>query len=198
MENYRIIIKQIRIAEGFTIKQAAKHLGIGVGSLCEMERGKGKAKFDEAKFKELLKKYGGEKYKTKFKKWIYATKYTVPKSNLYIGPALRHYRILANIKQKNAAQSIGMSPAYISLIEQGKAITSPNHLKKLLKLYNVGEGHFKQCAMPTDIKSKKIPARLRLQFLISRLRDEEIQSVIEHLQHIKNKESNHGNTQHYF
>ena len=186
MENYRIIIKQVRIAEGFTIKQAAKHLGIGVGSLCEIESGKGRAKFDEARFEELLQKYGGEKYKVKFKKWVYAQKYTAPKSDLYIGPALKHYRLLANIKQKDVANAVGMSPATVSMIEQGKAMASSRQLKKFLELYKIGEKHFKQCSMPRDVKSQKIPANLRLQFLCSQLCDDELQAVIEYSQNLRN------------
>ncbi|MBL8956919.1 MAG: helix-turn-helix transcriptional regulator, partial [Myxococcaceae bacterium] len=57
--------------------------------------------------------------------------------NANIGARLRALRLQRNVKQADAARELGVSPAYLNLIEKGKRVTPFPLLWKALRFFQV-------------------------------------------------------------
>ena len=62
--------------------------------------------------------------------------------NTNVGHRLRALRLSKNIKQSDAARDLGVSPAYLNLIEKGKRMTPFPLLWKALRFFNVDPEEF--------------------------------------------------------
>jgi XRE family transcriptional regulator, fatty acid utilization regulator len=65
--------------------------------------------------------------------------------NANVGLKLRGLRLARSIKQTDAAREIGVSPAYLNLIEKGKRVTPFPLLWKALRLYEQDPEQFMAC-----------------------------------------------------
>lgn len=62
--------------------------------------------------------------------------------NANVGHRLRALRLSKNVKQSDAARELGVSPAYLNLIEKGKRVTPFPLLWKALRLFQVDPEEF--------------------------------------------------------
>ena len=62
--------------------------------------------------------------------------------NANVGHRLRALRLSKNVKQSDAARDLGVSPAYLNLIEKGKRVTPFPLLWKALRLFQVDPEEF--------------------------------------------------------
>ena len=60
------------------------------------------------------------------------------------GKALRIIRVNRDISAKNMANDLGISPSYLSAIENGKRAIPDNFLSTLLNLYNLNQTEIEQ------------------------------------------------------
>ena len=62
--------------------------------------------------------------------------------NANVGHRLRALRLSKDIKQADAARALGVSPAYLNLIEKGKRVTPFPLLWKALRFFEVDPEEF--------------------------------------------------------
>lgn len=180
MDSYGTIIKKVRNSENLTLKEAALKLNVSVGWLSEVENNRGKAKLTKQKYEEIINLLNGKKYKPLFGRWVLAESKKEKCLPLLIGPTLKHYRKRANLKQSEAAHLLGFSTAYLSLVENGQELLSDKRLNQVLTLYNVSFKQYSQCIMPTNERSKRVPSKYRLDYLMSGMNESKIQKIYQY------------------
>lgn len=62
MNNYGLILKQLRNMSGDSLKSAAKKIGKSVGWLSEVENGRGLSRLKPTEFERIVKLFGGDKH----------------------------------------------------------------------------------------------------------------------------------------
>jgi transcriptional regulator with XRE-family HTH domain len=182
-ENHGIIIRLLRQKHGLSVQQFAKQCGKSVGWLSGVENAKGRARITEPEFQRILQLFGAEKQTAQFKTWVANYKNAQRVDRRFDGAIFKFLRTKKGLKLKEISKATGYSVAHLSRIERGVASASPDLRKHYMTACGYKPDSFKNFS--TDpIKSKAVPAKLKVGILLSKLPDEhflELQKFIESL-----------------
>ena len=179
MNHYGVILKQLRLVQKLPIKAAAQKVGRSAGWLSEIENEKGAARIHPTEFERIVAAYGGEAYRKQFGIWVAkGHKLDTPIRDKSLGGAvLKFLRKKAGIRLEAAAAKIGHSPSYLSRIETGMRVLSPDLRDKLMQVYGYSPGSFKNFTTD-DKRAKNVPARYKLNLLLKQMSDAGIERML--------------------
>jgi transcriptional regulator with XRE-family HTH domain len=179
MDNYGVILKQLRQIKKMPIKAAATKIGRSAGWLSEIENAKGAARIHPQEFERIITAYGGEEYRKQFGIWVARTHKPVTKEadRSFGGAVLKYLRRKAGISLAGVAQKTNISISYLSRIESGIKPLPSELRDTLMRVYGYSPQSFKNFATE-DKRGKNIPAIFKLTTLLKRLTESEIEEVL--------------------
>lgn len=124
MDNHGVVLRQLRIINKYSVKEAASKIGKSAGWLSEIENGNPRSRLTPPEFERIVALYGGEPYRRKFSLWI-ANKNRHPKTDeiSFDGAILKYVRTKAKLTLFEASERAKISKRYLSNVENGfKAI----------------------------------------------------------------------------
>lgn len=177
-ENYGIILKVIREQSRMSVRNFAQKIGRSSGWLSEVENEKGTARIKTEDFDYIVSTLGLDKQRSQFRTWVANYRNTQKIDRAYEGAVLKHIRLRRKIKLNEVSLKSGLSIKEISLIENGKREPTLATRNSILKACGYSPASFKNFA--TDpVRSKAVPAELKLRILIKRLSEREISQLFE-------------------
>jgi len=180
MDHHGVILRQLRLQNKLTMKEAARRIEKSAGWLSEIENSKGAARIHAQEFERIVAVYGGDRYRKQFGIWVAnAHKPDLPGKDVCLGGAtLKFLRKKAKLSLKTAAKEVGLSACYLSCIETGSKPLSANLRDRLVRVYGYSPSSFKNFATE-DKRAKNVPIRYRLGSLLKQMDDGRIQKVFE-------------------
>lgn len=70
LENYGIILRQLRKLAGLSVQQTAIKVGRSTGWLWEVENGSGRCRLTSEEFEHLVQVLDGSKHRSIFRTWV--------------------------------------------------------------------------------------------------------------------------------
>ena len=188
MEQERVVIKRLRLANGLSAKATARLISKSAGWLSEIENGTGRSVLRPRDYKKIYDLLNGDKYKRHFGAWMKqanADKKLQRQSQSLDGAIYKFLREQkAKLSIRKAAKQIGFSPGYLSRIENGHVLPSPEMKAKIIKVYGYSPSSWKNFATD-DKRGKAIPIEFRLKILMQQLTPDEVLKVFNFAQHLK-------------
>ena len=178
MNHYGVILRKLRELNQLTIKQAATHLGRSVGWLSEIENSKGAARLKVDEFERIVAAYNGEEYRKQFSGWTthFKIQEQAPKEVSFNGPILKYLRTKANLTIEQVAKKAGLSKGHLSDMENGVKHLSNDLRDKLMRIYGYSPASFRNFT-DADKRAKNIPTRYKLNLLLGKLNESEVEKV---------------------
>lgn len=180
MEQERVIIKRLRLANGLSAKATACLISKSAGWLSEIENGTGRSVLRPRDYKKIYDLLNGDKYKRHFGAWMKqanANKKLQRQSQSLDGAIYKFLREKkAKLSIREAAKEIGFSPGYLSRIENGQIIPSQDMRAKIIKVYGYSPNSWKNFATD-DKRGKSIPIEFKLKILMQQLTSDQAQKV---------------------
>jgi len=179
MDYYGVILRKLRELNHLTVKQAARQIGRSAGWISQIENCKGAARLKESEFERIVAAYNGEPYRKQFGGWITRTKLDEkqdPREIVFDGSILKYLREKADFTLEKAAKKVGISKGHLSALESGRKRLSLELRNKLLQVYGYSPASFKNFTTE-DKRAKNIPVRYKLDILLGKLSDNEIEKV---------------------
>ena len=172
MEQERVILKKLREHNNLSLDAAAKLICRSKGWLSEIENNKGRSILRPQEYQRIFDLYQGNKHKRYFGNWIKNASLT-PEQRFSTDGAI--YKFLRTNKAKitliSAAQKIGISKGFLSKIEHGKKVPSPELKEKILTAYGYRLSSWKNFATKDSKRGAAIPIDYRLEILLQKLSD---------------------------
>ena len=180
MDKQRVILKQLRIVNGYKIKEAATLVGRSAGWLSEIESHSGASTLRPKEYERIYHIYNGDRYKKQFGVWLRNSAQNVAKPKHNFDGAIYHFlrTYKAKVTQNQAAKMIGVSTGYLSKIENGEKRVNDSLKAKILAAYGYKVSSFRNFAT-ADKRAKSVPTSYRLSILIRSLRESEIEALFE-------------------
>ncbi|MFZ4403014.1 MAG: transcriptional regulator [Pseudobdellovibrionaceae bacterium] len=180
MNHYGVILKKLRELKKLTIKQAARQIERSAGWISEIENGKGAARLNEIEFERIVKIYDGEPYRKQFGGWITRSKLalTPSKEISFDGSILKYLRTKAKMTLAEASTKVGVSYGHLSDIENGEKGLSDELKNRLMIIYGYSPASFRNFT-DQDKRANKIPTQFKLDVLLRKLNESEIEKVFE-------------------
>lgn len=179
MDNYGVILRQLRLLNKLPVKVAAQRIGKSAGWLSEIENGKGAARIHPKEFERIVAAYGGEKYRKQFGIWVAKShKPSDPAPDICLsGAILKFLRKKAKMPLGAAARQVGLSACYLSCIETGSKPLPATLRDRLMRVYGYSPSSFKNFASE-DKRAKNVPVRYRIAVLLKQMDDNGIEKVL--------------------
>ena len=188
MEKERVIIKRLRLANGLSAKATACLISKSAGWLSEIESGTGRSVLRPRDYKKIYDLLNGDKYRRHFGAWMKqanTNKVQQRQSQSLEGAIYKFLREKkAKLSIRKAALEIGFSPGYLSRIENGHILPSPEVKARIIKAYGYRPSSWKNFATE-DKRGKAIPVEFRLKILLLQLTPEELAKVYNFTKNLK-------------
>ena len=180
MNHYGVILQKLRELNKLTIKQAAQQINRSVGWISQIENGKAAARLNAIEFERIVKVYNGEPYRKQFGGWITRAKLAPPPSIeiSFDGSILKYLRTKAKMTLSEASTKVGVSYGHLSDIENGQKGLSDELKNRLVKAYGYSPASFRNFTSE-DKRAKNIPTQYKLEVLLKKLDESEIETVFE-------------------
>lgn len=178
MNHYGVILRKLRELNQLTIKQAAQQIERSSGWISEIENGKGAARLKASEFEKIVEAYNGEEYRKQFGGWITRAKLQdqAPREVSFNGPILKYLRTKAKLTIEQAAKKAGLSKGHLSDMENGVKRLSDDLRDKLMRIYGYSPASFRNFT-DADKRAKNIPTRYKLNLLLGKLNESEVEKV---------------------
>lgn len=178
MDNYGLIVKQLRLLNQLTLKNAAKKIGKSEGWLCEIENNRGLSRIKLHEFDRIVKTLNGQKHKELFKTWVAIEKNKEKVDRTFDGAVLKYIREQKGLTLKTASVKTQLSKSYLTNLENGFRPVTLELRNKIMVAYGYSPSSFKN--LSTDEKrSKAVPAAYRINVLMKKLQEHDLQEVLE-------------------
>lgn len=178
MDHYGIILRKLREINQLTVKNAAQKIGRSSGWISQIENGKGLVRLDETEFERIVGLYNGEAYRKQFGAWISRSKMN-KKTIEYVsfdGSILKYLRNKGGLTLIEAAKTAGISFGHLSDLENGEKCVSEEIKNRLMKVYGYSPLSFRNFT-GEDKRAKNIPVRYKLDLVLRKLKDSDIEAV---------------------
>lgn len=181
MEQQRVIVKKLRKLSGLTIAQAACKINKSAGWLSEIENNKGRSVLRPKDYETIYNLLDGEKYKHQFGAWV---KYANQKNKKHFTQDFDGaiYKFLRKQKAKLSIREVvkknNISPAYLSLIENGLKRPSLELKNKILQSYGYKPSSWKNFSTKDD-RSKAIPILDKISIVLKKMNKTQLEQVYE-------------------
>jgi transcriptional regulator with XRE-family HTH domain len=178
MEHQGVVLRKLRLLNGFSVKQASKKVGRGVGWISEVENGRGSSRLTPAEFERVVAIYAGEKYRKQFSLWIAnAHKATRGDEKMsFDGAVLKYVRTKAGLSLMEAAKELELDKGNLSRIEHGIYPVSSDLRDRMMRVYGYSPASFKNFASE-DKRAKSVPVMFKLEILLNRMSDKAIEAL---------------------
>lgn len=178
LNNYGIIIRELRKIANLSIQNAANKIGKSAGWLCEVENGSGNCRLSATDFEAIVQLLNGSDHRPMFRTWVANSKNTERFKKTFDGAVLKFIRQKKGLTLKNAAQLIQVSFGYLSKLENGIKPVDIGTRNKIMIAYGYSPSSFKN--LSTDpVRSKSVPNRFKFQILMKKLNSEQAESFFE-------------------
>lgn len=176
MDNYGVIVRQLRVLSGLSVQQTAKKLNRSKGWLSEIENGKGRSRLSEKEFQRIIETLDGTKHIPLFKTWVANLKNRERVNSSFDGAVLKFIREKKELSVRSAAKLTGISHGQLSKIETGLKPISYELRNRIMEAYGYSPSSFKNLA--TDpIRSKAVPLYYKLEIILRKLTKSQIEEV---------------------
>ncbi len=186
-ESWPIILRQIRALKKIGVWETAVLIGRSVGWLSEVENSTGTARLREEEFNRIVTLLDADGYRSMFKTWVANFKNQERHDKTYDGAIMRHIRLKKGLDLRVAAKLVGVSPGYLSRLENGICPVYLAVRQKIMVAYGYSPESFKNFS--TDpIKSKAVSAKHKLDILMRKLSPAQAEAVFEFARTLIEKE----------
>lgn len=178
MNNYGVILRKLRELNRLTVKQAAQQIGRSSGWISQIENSRGGVRLEAIEFERIVAAYNGEPYRKQFGGWIARSKINghTSKEIAFDGPILKYLREKAGLTLEKVTQKVGFSIGHLSDLENGQKRISEDLRNKLMKIYGYNPSSFRNFT-DEDKRAKNIPVRYKLNLLLAKLNESEVEQV---------------------
>ncbi len=178
MNHYGVILKKLRELNQLTVKQAAQKIGRSSGWISQVENNRGAARLKAEVFERIIVAYNGESYRKQFGAWISRSKIQeqAPQEISFEGSILKYLRTKAGLTVQQGAKKAGLSKGHLSDLENGVKRLSGELRDKLMRIYGYSPASFRNFT-DADKRAKNIPTRYKLNLLLGKLSESEIEKV---------------------
>ncbi len=189
MENYGVIVRRLRILAGLSVQQTARKLGRSIGWISEIENGRGRCRMSENEFNRIVAVLDGAKHRPMFKTWVASLQNQDRAAKTFDGAVLKFIRLRKELSISEAAKSAGLSKSYLSKIENGLKAVDLELRNRIMVAYGYSPTSFKN--LSTDpVRSKAVPLKYKLEILLNRLPETQIESVFRFVQELSSTVAN--------
>jgi transcriptional regulator with XRE-family HTH domain len=180
MDNHGVILRQLRLINKYSIKEAAAKLEKSAGWLSEIENGNPRSRLNPPEFERIVALYVGEPYRKKFSLWI-ANKNRHPKTDdiSFDGAILKYVRTKAHMTLFEASERAKISKRYLSNVENGFKSIRLEMRNRLMEIYGYSPASFKNFATE-DKRAKSVPIRYKLNVLIKQLDEQKLTEILKY------------------
>lgn len=181
MNNYGLILKQLRQINGYTLKTASKAVGKSVGWFSEVENTRGLSKLRPEEFERIVKLFGGDKHRELFKTWVAVERNKGKTDHSLDGPVLKYIRERKGLTLDQASKLVGLSRGYLTNIENGRKLVKFELRNRIMIAYGYSPSSFKN--LSTDEKrSKAVPVRYKIDALLNQFEESDLLTLFEFIQ----------------
>lgn len=178
MNNYGLILKQLRQINGYTLKTAAQAVGKSVGWFSEVENNRGLSKLRPEEFERIVKLFGGDKHRELFKTWVAVERNKDKTDHSLDGPVLKYIRERKMLTLDQASKLVGLSRGYLTNIENGHKLIKFELRNRIMIAYGYSPSSFKN--LSTDEKrSKAVPVRYKIDALLNQFEEPDLLTLFD-------------------
>ena len=178
MNNYGLILKQLRALSGDSLKTAAHKIGKSVGWLSEVENGRGLSRLRPEEFERIVILFNGDKHRELFKTWVAVEKTKYKTDRSLDGAVLKYIREKRELSLVEAAQKIGISVRHICFLENGRRLIDPDLKDRAMKAYGYTPSSFRNFSRDPK-RSQAVPVRYKIIALINQLKQRDLEEIYE-------------------
>lgn len=176
LENHGLIIRQLRLLKGLSVRNAAIHIGKSIGWLSEIENSIGTARLRESEFHRIVDLLDGKDHRPMFRTWVANHKNLSRINHTMDGAVLKFIRKKKELTLIEAATKIGLSAPYVCCLETGRKPINLRLRNKILAAYGYSPASFKNFS--TDpARSKVVPKSYKLKILMQTLSSERLEEI---------------------
>lgn len=173
MNNYGLILKQLRQINGYTLKTAAQAVGKSVGWFSEVENTRGLSRLRPEEFERIVKLFGGDKHRELFKTWVAVERNKNKTDHSLDGPVLKYIRERKSLTLDQASKLVGLSRGYLTNLENGRKLIKFELRNRIMIAYGYSPSSFKN--LSTDEKrSKAVPVRYKIDALLNQFEESDL------------------------
>lgn len=178
MNNYGLILKQLRQINGYSLKTAAQMVGKSVGWFSEVENCRGLSRLQPEEFERIVKLFGGEKHRELFKTWVAVQRNKDRTDRSLDGPVLKYIRERKELTLSQASKLVGLSKGYLTNIENGHKLIKLELRNRIMVAYGYSPSSFKN--LSTDEKrSKAVPVRYKINSLLNQMEEADLYATFD-------------------
>ena len=182
--NHGLIIRHLRLRANLSVRMFAERIEKSAGWISEIETGRGNSRLSEPEFNRIVEILDGGKHRQMFKIWVATYRNCESIDTTFDGAVLKFIRTKRQLRLKDAATKTGFSVSTLSKIESGISKVTLELRNKIMVAYGYSPSSFKN--LSTDpVRSKAVPLKFKLDILIRRLSEPEIESVYKYVQNIR-------------
>jgi len=178
MHDYGFILKQLRQLNGYSLKTAAAKIEKSVGWLSEVENNHGLSRLRPSEFERIVKLFNGDQHREMFRTWVATEKNKSKTDRTQDGAILKHIREKRGLTLPIAAKLIGISPGYLSHLENGSKPTNPDMKDQVMRAYGYTPSSFRNFSR-AEKSSRAVPLRYRIAAILNQLKPEDLQPIYE-------------------
>ncbi len=183
-KHYGLILKHLREHSGLSVRNLSKQIGKSIGWISEIENSTGTARLTDTEFERIVELLDGNQHRDMFKTWIAKHKNGENTDRTFDGAVLKFIRQKKGLSLSKAAHLSGLSVPYLSKIERGLRPVTLDLRKKIMIAYGYSPSSFKN--LSTDpVRSKTVPLKFKLEILMQKMSESEIEAVYEHVRNLK-------------
>ena len=187
MDNYGLILKQLRNLNGHSLKTAAALIGKSVGWLSEVENARGLSRLKPEEFERVVILFNGRQHRDLFRTWVAAEKSRDKVDRSLDGPVLKHIRKKRELSLKQASAKIGISVRHLCRIENGRRLIDSDLKDRIMRSYGYAPTSFKNFSRD-PIRSKAVPVSYKIKALLNQLAEPDLEEIYQLAAKLRTKE----------
>lgn len=118
--NYGVVIRELRKRQGMSIQVFAREISKSAGWVSSVENCDGKCRVTDVDLARIVEHFSVAHLRPQFRTWIANERRLGSVDRRMEGPVLRHVRRKKGLTLKQVAARVGVSPSYLSKVENGK------------------------------------------------------------------------------
>lgn len=183
--NNGVVIRKLRQLQGLSVQQFAKKIGKSRGWVSGVENCIGRCRVSDEELDRIVKLLGAAKHRPMFRTWVANQKNAERVDRSLEGAILKFVRTKKRLRLEDVANAAGLSPCYLSKIENGRKPPPLEIRNRVLLACGYSPASFKN--LSTDpVRSKVVPSGYKLNILLKRLSERQIAEVFSYAQALTN------------
>ena len=182
--HYGLILRHLREQTGLSVRKLSEKIGKSIGWISEIENNTGTARLTDPEFERIVAVLDGGKHREMFRTWVANYNNGTRVDRTFDGAVLKFIRRKKELSLDAAARLAQVSAAHLSKCERGIRPISGELRKQLMLAYGYSPSSFKN--LNTDpARSKSVPLRFKLEILMQKMSEAEIESVYQYVREMK-------------